>query len=116
MPKYTAFSNRDISIALVLLLIVTSLLFYKGITPSFSSDDYVHLAKNIQFDSFRDALTVFTELDGREYRPVVRLSLWINFLMGRSAISFHITNLMIHLGCILCLYITFNCLFQSGRL
>ncbi len=96
------------ALALVFILTGASLLFFKGVTPSFSSDDYVHLEKNIAFKDLLEAGDVFLHLDGREYRPLVRLSLWLNHRMGSTALPFHITNLLLHLGCIVCLFFLFH--------
>ena len=81
------------------------LLFVQGMTPSFSADDYPHLLKNIHYENFWQALSVFSEMDGREYRPLVRLSLWLNYQMDHTAIAFHYTNLLLHFACTLCLYL-----------
>ncbi len=88
MSKFAPF----ISIVLAVVAV-----FYAGITPSFSSDDYVHLLNNTHFKNTLDALSVFTEPYGREYRPMVRISLWLNHLMGSTAIPFKATNLVLHL-------------------
>lgn len=79
------------------ILLLTVIVFYSGITPSFSSDDYLHLLSNTKFKSISEALVVFTEPFGREYRPMVCISLWLNHLMGDTAIPFKITNLFLHL-------------------
>lgn len=83
---------------------ITVLLYTQGVTVSFSSDDYIHLSKNVFFTDLSEAISLFFELDGREYRPLVRFSLWLNSRMGVTALPFHITNLLLHLGCSLCLY------------
>lgn len=91
---------------LLLLLLFTSAIFYKGITPSFSSDDFVHLENNIHFDSLASAAEVFVTSKpyAREYRPLVRLSLWLNHQMGDSALPYKISNLLMHLCCVVLLY------------
>lgn len=89
---------------LLLLLLFTSTVYFKGITPSFSSDDFVHLENNIHFNNLADASEVFIKPYGREYRPLVRLSLWFNHLMGDSAIAYKISNLFMHLLCTSLLY------------
>ena len=89
---------------LLLLLLLTSAVYFKGITPSFSSDDFVHLENNIHFDSLVDASEVFIKPYGREYRPLVRLSLWLNHQMGDTALAYKISNLLMHLLCIALLY------------
>lgn len=81
----------------IALLFFTALILSPGITPSFSSDDYIHLLNNSNFTSIHDLLTIFTGPYGREYRPMVRLSLWVNSLMSHDAIPFKITNLALHL-------------------
>jgi protein O-mannosyl-transferase len=81
----------------IALLFLTAFILSPGITPSFSSDDYVHLLNNSNFTSIHDVLKIFTEPYGREYRPMVRLSLWVNSLMSHDAIPFKITNLILHL-------------------
>lgn len=81
----------------IALLFFTTLLLSPGITSSFSSDDYIHLLNNSNFTSTYDILKIFTEPYGREYRPMVRLSLWGNSLMSHDAIPFKITNLVLHL-------------------
>lgn len=89
---------------LLLLLLVTSAVYFKGITPSFSSDDFVHLENNIHFENLAEAAEVFITPYGREYRPLVRLSLWANHQMGDSALAYKISNLVMHLLCIALLY------------
>lgn len=89
---------------LLLLLLLTSAVYFKGITPSFSSDDFVHLENNIHFENLVDASEVFIKPYGREYRPLVRLSIWLNHQMGDSALAYKITNLFIHLLCVALLY------------
>ncbi|HLS97396.1 MAG TPA: hypothetical protein VK018_01600, partial [Porticoccaceae bacterium] len=89
---------------LLLLLLFTSAIYFKGITPSFSSDDFVHLENNIHFASLAEASEVFIKPYGREYRPLVRLSLWLNHQMGDSALAFKISNLLMHLVCTALLY------------
>ncbi|MDO8343276.1 MAG: phospholipid carrier-dependent glycosyltransferase [Cellvibrio sp.] len=89
---------------LLLLLLFTSAVYFKGITPSFSSDDFVHLENNIHFENLADAAEVFIKPYGREYRPLVRLSLWFNHLMGDSALAYKISNLLMHLLCVALLY------------
>lgn len=110
-----ASNNRSTLILLALILLLTAMLFYKGITPSFSSDDYVHLTKNIHFKDIKEAMGVFARLDGREYRPIVRLSLWMNYKLGSDALNFHITNVLIHLGCVLTIFYILGHLLPSKR-
>lgn len=90
---------------LVILLLVTFLSLYKGVTVSFSSDDYVHLQHNIHYKSLGEALEVFTNPYGREYRPLVRLSLWLNHQMGDTAIPYKLSNIAMHLLCVLLVYL-----------
>ncbi len=89
---------------LLLLLCFTGLVFFKGITPSFSSDDFVHLENNSHFANLAEASEVFVTPFGREYRPLVRLSLWLNHLMDDSAIAYKISNLLMHLLCVVLLF------------
>lgn len=89
---------------LLLLLVVTLAVFYKGVTPSFSSDDFVHLENNIHFENLAAASEVFINPYGREYRPLVRLSLWLNHQMGDTALAYKISNLLMHLLCVVLLY------------
>jgi hypothetical protein len=89
---------------LLLLMLFTSLIFYKGVTPSFSSDDFVHLENNIHYENLVSASEVFVKPYGREYRPLVRLSLWANHQMGDTALPYKISNLAMHLMCIALLY------------
>jgi hypothetical protein len=44
--------------------------YIKGITPAFSSDDFVHLENNIHCESLAEATEVFIKPYGREYRPL----------------------------------------------
>lgn len=89
---------------LLLLLLFTSAVYFKGITPSFSSDDFIHLENNIHFENLADAAEVFSKPYGREYRPLVRLSLWLNHQMGDNALAYKISNLLMHLLCVALLY------------
>jgi len=84
------------TLAVPFLLLLTVLCFAPGITPELSGDDFVHVFKNRQ--PFPSALKSFAEADGREYRPVVRLSLAIDHsIWGSSYAGFHISNLLFHL-------------------
>jgi len=108
-------SKSLIAIGIVAAWLVTAGLFKKGMTDSFSADDYGHVNKNIHFENWKSTLAIFFELDGREYRPLVRLSLWLNYLMtGTSAVSFHLTNLLLHCGNILCVYFIAVIFFQNS--
>ncbi len=89
---------------LLLLLLFTGAIFFKGVTPSFSSDDFVHLENNIHFNNLAEASDVFINPFGREYRPLVRLSLWLNHQMGDTALAYKISNLLMHLLCVALLY------------
>lgn len=99
------FSPRDpFALWLAAVLCLATLVLAPGVTTSFSSDDYIHLRNNIHFQTLGDALSVFTQPFGREYRPLVRLSLWFNHQMGDSALAYKITNLFFHLLCTGLLY------------
>lgn len=92
---------------IVALLMLTVLAFYKGITPSFSSDDYIHLDIDSKLTHIQDLPKVFSAADGftkREFRPLVRLSMWANYQMGESALAFKVTNLLLHLISIIILH------------
>lgn len=90
---------------LAILLLVTFCSLYKGVTVSFSSDDYVHLQNNIHYQTLGDALEVFVNPYGREYRPLVRLSLWLNHQMGETAVPYKLSNIAMHLLCVVFLYL-----------
>ena len=93
-------AKKKVFYTFLFILVAFSIALYgKGITPSFSSDDYVHLKRNISFKNAIQALSVFTEFDGREYRPLVRFTLWANSKMSASALSFHATNVLLHILC-----------------
>ena len=96
--------NRLPGVLLAATLIVTFVCYHKGMTASFSSDDYRYLLKNMHFQNAFDALTVFFELDGWEYRPMVRFSVWLNYQITQDATAFHHTNLALHLAIVVCLY------------
>ena len=96
---------------LLAALLASALLYRAGMTESFSSDDYPHLLKNIHFENAFQALSVFLEADGREYRPLVRLSLWLNRQLAQDATAFHWTNLILHLGNAACLFALLRLLF-----
>ncbi len=98
----TAISKK--SIFLIVLIFLSVLFFAPSISPSFSSDDYRHLENNIYYKDAVDALKVFSEFDGREYRPIVRYSLWLNYQFARNAIPFKITNILFHASCVILLY------------
>lgn len=89
---------------LLILLVLTGAIFFKGMTPSFSSDDFVHLENNIHFENLAEVSEVFIKPFGREYRPLVRFSLWLNHQMGDTALAYKISNLLMHLICIALLY------------
>jgi protein O-mannosyl-transferase len=98
-------ANKRTFYTLLFILVAFSIALYgKGITPSFSSDDYIHIEKNISFKHAIQALSVFTEFDGREYRPLVRFTLWANSKMSASALSFHATNVLLHMLCTLLVF------------
>lgn len=116
MPEKTDGSlNKFTLTALSGILVMASLLYLNGLTASFSADDYVHLDRNIHFDNLWELRQVFFHSDGREYRPLVRVSLWLNHRMGTTALPFHITNLLLHLACTVSLYFLFFKLSRSRR-
>ncbi len=91
------------SLAVPLLLILVTLCFLPGITPSLSGDDFVHVYRNRQ--PFPAAFSAFTAQDGREYRPLVRLSLALDSqIWGARYQGFHVTNLLLHLATVLLVY------------
>ena len=96
---------------LLAALLAAALLYRAGMTGAFSSDDYPHLLKNIHFEDLFSALSVFCEADGREYRPLVRLSLWLNHQLAQDATAFHWTNLILHLSNAACLFVLLRLLF-----
>ena len=104
-----------ILLALAVTLVITFFCYHKGMTTSFSSDDYPHLLKNVVFDDLIGALTVFSEFDGREYRPMVRLSVWLNYQITQDATAFHYTNLFLHLGSVISLYFLLALLLENRR-
>ena len=95
--------SRLCGVLLLAVLLATVLSYREGMTDAFSSDDYPHLLKNVRLADARQALSVFAEQDGREYRPLVRLSLWLNWRLSQDAAAFHWTNLLLHLGNAACL-------------
>ena len=105
--------NCQFGVLLAVTLAVTFVCYQKGMTVSFSSDDYPHLLKNAHFEDIFDALTVFSELDGREYRPMVRFSVWLNYQITKDATAFHYTNLVLHLTIVVCLYFFLNLLLEK---
>lgn len=116
MPEKTDGTlNKFTLTALTGILVMASLLYLNGLTSSFSADDYVHLDRNIHLDNLWELQQVFFNSDGREYRPLVRVSLWLNHRMGTTALPFHITNLLLHLACTVCLYFLFYMLSRSRR-
>lgn len=96
--------NSQKYIIIVVLIFISGLLYTRSVSVSFSSDDYIHLSKNIYFNDAIDALNVFLEFDGREYRPTVRYSLWLNYLISKNAIPFKITNIVFHIGCVILVF------------
>ena len=102
-------------VLLAITLAITFLCYHNGMTGSFSSDDYPHLLKNVVFDDLIDALTVFSEFDGREYRPMVRLSVYLNYQITQDATAFHYTNMLLHLGSVICLYFLICLLLESRK-
>lgn len=81
---------------MILLIIATSFALLPGVTSSFSSDDYVNLLYNTRL-TYNEVINIFTTPYGREYRPLIRLSIWLNSLISQDAISFKIANLLFHL-------------------
>lgn len=88
-------SRPGVGLGLVLLVALAVLL--PGVNGSFSSDDYVHLSRNLDFGGLWQVLGVFTQTDGREYRPLVRVSLWLNAQTDETALAFKLTNVLLHL-------------------
>ena len=82
------------SLAAVLLL--ATFVFRPGIVPAFSGDDYVHTYRNQHSSSHW--YRYFLEPEGREYRPVVRLSLALDHQLWQGhPEGYHVTNLLLHL-------------------
>lgn len=81
---------------LAAVLLLTVLVFWPGIVPAFSGDDHVHTYKNRHSPS--QWYRYFLEPDGREYRPLVRLSLALDHQLWRGRPQgYHVTNLALHL-------------------
>jgi hypothetical protein len=55
------------------ILVMTALLYLPGVVPTLSGDDFVHVYRNQSPPG--EWHQYFLEADGREYRPMVRLSL-----------------------------------------
>ncbi len=86
--------NRFSLLALVLVLVVVCLA--PGVVNGLSGDDYVHVYKNRGGPA--DWGGYFLQADGREYRPLVRLSLAIDHAIWAKWYSgYHLTNLLLHL-------------------
>ena len=86
--------NRFALLALILVLIVVCLA--PAVVNGLSGDDYVHVYKNQ--GAVSDWGAYFLQADGREYRPVVRLSLGLDHLLWEKWYTgYHLTNLLLHL-------------------
>lgn len=89
---------------LALLLVLTIVCLAPGIVNGLSGDDYVHVYKNR--DGISEWGRYFLEADGREYRPVVRLSLALDHLFwGKWYSGYHLMNLLLHLLTTLLLFV-----------
>lgn len=78
-------------------VLLAGILYLPGVTPALSGDDYVHTYKNRHPPA--DWHRYFLELDGREYRPIIRLSLALDHhLWAGRARGYHVTNLLLHLA------------------
>ena len=102
--------------ALLLAVLLATVLSYRaGMTGGFSADDYVFLRANLRFADAWQALSVFGEHDNVQkiaYRPLVRLSLWLNWQLSQDATAFHWTNLLLHLGNTAALFLLLRLLFD----
>jgi len=107
--KIVTFFKQPTVVAIALFVLINAVMYGPSLTPSFSSDEYRHLELNT-FENPIKALSVFTEYDIREWRPIVRYSLWLNYLMSENAFSFKLTNYALHIGCVIVLFLLLkNC-------
>ncbi len=97
-PRDVPFSlgRSGTPLALGSILVLTALLFSPGLVPTPSGDDFVHVYRNQNPPG--EWHRYFVEADGREYRPLVRLSLALDhYIWGAGYRGYHLTNLALHL-------------------
>lgn len=81
---------------LAFILALTVFIYLPGLVPTLSGDDFVHVYRNQHPPGHWHQY--FLEADGREYRPLIRLTLALDhFVWGAAYRGFHLTNLMLHL-------------------
>ena len=121
MPALNALNRRFVTEswlcgALLLAVLLATVQSYRaGMTGAFSSDDYGFLLANLRFADAWQALSVFGEHDSvqnEQYRPLVRLSMWLNWQLSQDATAFHWTNLILHLGNTAALFLLLRLLFD----
>jgi len=94
-----------------ILIVLTILLYLNSLGGDFVWDDRSLILENPQIqhpqqvlETFAQPLTVFGSNYGY-YRPVAMLSLAFDqWLWGGNPLGFHVTNLILHLGVVLCFF------------
>ncbi len=115
-PKKKPISPRSRNLLCAAILIVLTILLYlNSLGGDFVWDDRSLILQNPQIqhpervlETFAQPLTVFGSNYGY-YRPVAMMSFALDqWVWGGNPLGFHITNSILHLGAVICLYFFFT--------
>jgi len=105
----------------LLFLIIINLVFYAiNLNDFFVSDDFdwLHLTKEQESSILNTFGANYYGVrgEGGSYRPLVNLSFWLNHKIGGlNPLSYHLTNLIFHLGVCFLVYLLVITLFQNNK-
>jgi hypothetical protein len=115
-PDKKSMSNRSRDLLCAAILIVlTGVLYLNSLGGDFVWDDRSLILQNPQIQHPRRVLETFTQpltvfgINYGYYRPITMLSFALDqWLWGGKPLGFHVTNLILHLAVVLCLYFFFT--------
>ncbi len=112
---FKKFSNS--SFLYLWLLLFTFLTFKNSISNDFSYDDFPvvvenYYVKNPAYISSIFDRSYFTRFGEESYRPIVTLTYFADFYFwGFSSKGFHLTNIILHLSCLVLIFILYERIF-----
>jgi|GEM_PF-1685761 len=97
---------------ILFLVFAVSLVYMNAVFGKFVWDDQTIVVRNEAIKSFGNIAYIFshdfakmTNYNGNIYRPMQELSyMWDCFLWGMYPAGFHLTNILLHIGCVLLLF------------
>lgn len=112
-PYIPFFENANIKLLVILLALAILAVYANAISGTFVWDDQTIVVRNEAIKSFNNIPFIFTHefgdmvnYKGNIYRPMQELSYMLDyFLWGMDSIFFHLTNIMLQIGCALALFL-----------